>query len=96
MTGPTFNGRKSDDPAWAVTAFRSRPLAEPSLQKVFFAHAKELPNWKVAAKVRCEGSEKGKKRSPTPADFLDQNDAAPNGRKKIYWVCKKYCRNSSA
>ena len=38
---------------------------------------------------------KGKKRSPTPADFLDQNDAAPNGRTKIYWVCKKYFRYSS-
>ena len=55
-----FDGRKSGDPAWGVMAFRSRPLAKPSLQKVFFAHAKELPNWKVAAKVRCEGSERVK------------------------------------
>ena len=41
-------------------AFRFRPLAKPSLQKVFFANAKELPNWTVAAKVRCEGSERVK------------------------------------
>ncbi len=53
-----FDGRKSGDPAWGVMAFRSRPLAKPSLQKVFFAHGKELPNWKDVAKVRCEGSER--------------------------------------
>ena len=60
MKGATFDEGKFDDPAWVVMAFRSLPLARPSLQKVFFAHAKALPNWKVAAKVRCEGSEKGK------------------------------------
>ena len=38
---------------------------------------------------------KGKKRSLTPADFLDQNDAAPNERRRMNWACKKYFINPS-
>ena len=58
--GLTFNGRKSDDPAWGVTAFRSRPLGKRRYIEMFCANGKGVPGWKVAEKVWCEGSKRVK------------------------------------
>ena len=69
-------------------------LGEPIATKSVLRPCERIAELEGCGEGRLPRFSKGKKRSPTPADFFDQNDAALNERRKMYWACKKYFTNT--